>query len=277
MPSWNIHIAQTERLLARDGAVARTVRDGNAFLFGNLVPDIQVGYMVPGIEEPIPYRITHCAEPAPIPKPREREFWNEYVAPLAAQLDETDCTCAAVCPGDIRREVDRVNRIHFAHRYRDQGPAAADERTCAASAAGPEPRSERTRFDLVLGAWAHLMADNLWNTRVNEFLDARGGKPSEQFRVKKQNDFDGFGKTLEIHALPRETDALIAAAAEFPQYAIGGMQVHDALVVAHEIVRTNGVAVHAPYMLLTEEFFASVFEEVLDETDRALEERLGRA
>ena len=42
MPSWNIHIAQAERLLARDGACARFVRDANAFLFGNLVPDIPV-------------------------------------------------------------------------------------------------------------------------------------------------------------------------------------------------------------------------------------------
>ena len=54
MPSWNIHIAQTERLLERGGAVARTVRDANAFLFGSLVPDIMVGYMVPGITDPIP-------------------------------------------------------------------------------------------------------------------------------------------------------------------------------------------------------------------------------
>lgn len=275
MPSWNIHIAQTERLLARGGAVARTVRDANAFLFGNLVPDIQVGYMVPGIEEPIPYRITHCAEPAPIPKPREGEFWDEFVAPLAARMGEGDRTCAVVEPGDIRREIDRVNRIHFAHRYRDQEPVAADG--CGTGMEAPAPRDERSRFDLVLGAWAHLMADNLWNTRVNEFLDAHGGKPSEQFRIKKQNDFDGFGKTLEIHALPRETSALVTAAAEFPQYPIGRTQVHDALVVAHEIVRTNGVAEHAPYMLLTEEFFTSVFEEVLDVTELALEERLSWA
>ena len=72
----------------------------------------------------------------------------------------------------------------------------------------------------------------------------------------------------------KRAPALIAAAA-FPQYAIESAHVHDALVVAHEIVRTNGVAVHAPYMLLTEEFFTSVFEEVLDVTERALEERLG--
>ena len=68
MPSWNIHIAQAERLLARDGACARFVRDANAFLFGNLVPDIPVGYMVPGAPH-IAYRETHFTEPVPIPKP----------------------------------------------------------------------------------------------------------------------------------------------------------------------------------------------------------------
>ena len=63
MPSWNIHIAQTERLLERTGALAKSVRDRNAFLFGCVVPDIFVGYMVPGIADPIPYRITHFAKP----------------------------------------------------------------------------------------------------------------------------------------------------------------------------------------------------------------------
>ena len=275
MPSWNIHIAQTERLLARDGAVARAVRDENAFLLGNVIPDIMVGYMVPGIAEPIPYRVTHCAEPSPIPKPREREFWDEFVAPLAGALREGDWACGRVEPADLRREVDRVNRIHFAHRYQGKdAPAALD--------AGGARREdtvgfERSLFDLTLGAWAHLMADNVWNTRVNEFLDAHGGKPSEEFRIKKQNDFDGFGKTLEIHTLPRETERLVRTAGAFPQYAIEPVHVHDALVVAHEIVRTNGVAVHAPYMLLTEEFFSSVFDEVLDATETALAERLGRA
>ena len=63
MPSWNIHIAHAEGLLAKDGPVARVVRDRNAFLFGNLIPDIYVGYMVPGIVHPIPYRVTHFAKP----------------------------------------------------------------------------------------------------------------------------------------------------------------------------------------------------------------------
>lgn len=74
MPSWNIHIAQTERLLECSGTLADGVRDHNAFLFGCVVPDIFVGYMVPGIANPIPYRITHFAKPEPIPNRASMSF-----------------------------------------------------------------------------------------------------------------------------------------------------------------------------------------------------------
>ena len=130
-------------------------------------------------------------------------------------------------------------------------------------------------LDLALGAWAHLLADHIWNKRVNEYLDQIGGKPGEEFRIKKQADFDGFGRTLEISSVPLETPALLSAAEAFPQYPVAAPQVHDAIVVAHEIVRTNGVPEHLPYRLLTEEFFERVFDEVLDETDRLLADRLG--
>ena len=97
MPSWNIHIAHAERLLKGGGSVARAVRDGNAFLFGNLIPDIYVGYMVPGVVRPVPYRVTHFAKPEHIPKPRAGEFFDAYVLPLAREcglLDALgdDCT-----------------------------------------------------------------------------------------------------------------------------------------------------------------------------------------
>ena len=42
MPSWNIHIAHAEGLLEDGGPFAGVVRDRNAFLFGNFVPDIYV-------------------------------------------------------------------------------------------------------------------------------------------------------------------------------------------------------------------------------------------
>ena len=252
--------------------MARTVCDANAFLFGNVVPDIFVGYMVPGIEHPIPYRITHFAKPEPIPKPREREFWDTYVAPQVEQLADAGGLMAGakgpiIGPGSITPVASTPV----------DGPAAPGgtaPHVVVAVAVEDVPLA-RSRFDLTLGAWAHLLADTIWNTRVNEYLAAHGGKPSEGFRIKKQADFDAFGKTLRITSVPRETDALAAAAEAFPQYPIGRRYVHDSITVIHEIVRTNGgTAEHLPYRLLTDAFFASTFAEVIETTEEALEQRL---
>ena len=277
VPSWNIHIAQSEQLFSRNGAVACTVRDRNAFLFGALVPDIPVGYMVPDVREPIAYRITHFATPEPIPKPREHEFWADYVAPAAGRLGIVEGRVPiadAIAPASIAIERETVNRIHYPQRYEGvtinppkQGTPADEDCSTAAL--------ERSGFDLLLGVWTHLLADNIWNTRVNEFLDALGDKPSEQFRIKKQGDFDWCGKTLPITSFPRDTPRLIAAAAAFPQYELDERTVLMTIGVAHEIVRENqGALDHPPYRLLTSEFFSTVSAEVVETTDRLLAERL---
>ena len=278
MPSWNIHIAQTERLFQRGGAVARTVVDRNAFLFGSLIPDIYVGYMTPAIREPIPYRITHFATPSHIPKPREGEFWDTYVAPAAERLGVHPGGCAAseadrIPAASLRVEQDYVSRSHYPQRYEDAEPPVWQ--ACAADEDTSPEAVDASRFDLVLGAWSHLVADNLWNTRVNEFLDAHGGRPSEAFRIKKQADFDGFGKSLALDALPRATSRLAAAAERFPQYPIDERTLLMVVGVAHETVRTNpGGHGHPPYQLLTEEFFDATLEEAIATTDRWLSERL---
>ena len=63
MPSWNIHTAHVERLLREEGAARLGVRDVNAFLFGNFLPDIYVGYMVPvPVVRLRDYRETHFAD-----------------------------------------------------------------------------------------------------------------------------------------------------------------------------------------------------------------------
>ncbi|AEB07585.1 hypothetical protein Corgl_1486 [Coriobacterium glomerans PW2] len=249
MPSWNIHIAQTERLLARGGAVARAVRAVDAFLFGNVVPDIFVGYMVPDIAHPIAYHETHLTDSEPIPRPREREFWDEYVV---SQL--------------VRARA-------------EEGAGALDE-VCPETSAAVRcetPPEARVELDLCLGAWTHLLADNLWNTEVRSFLFSHGGVPGEQFRIKKQGDFDWFGKTLQISAVPRATPALYAAAAAFPQYPIDHASVEATIAVMAEVVRANGgVAEHPPYLLLNDDFFEETLEKVLDETDRILASRLER-
>ena len=80
MPSWNIHTAHVERLLREEGAESLGVRDANAFLLGNLAPDIYVGYMVPDTTYRIDYKLTHHALREHIPLPRADEFWDFYVA-----------------------------------------------------------------------------------------------------------------------------------------------------------------------------------------------------
>lgn len=272
MPSWNIHIAQTERLLERGGSVARTVCDRNAFLFGNVVPDILVGYMVPAVDRPIPYRVTHCAKPEFIPKPREREFWDTQVVPL---LEHGAPGASPVPMASLQAERERVNQVHYAGRcgYGDTPDLPI------VSPDGPVHGGDvaRSVFDMVLGAWAHLLADRVWNTRVHGYLDEHGIKPSEEFRIKKQGDFDWFGRTLAIDAIPRATERLYAAAERFPPYAIERRFTLETVSVMHETVRTNGgAAEHLPYRLLDDAFFKSTFVEVLDTTDRLLEERLGR-
>lgn len=290
MPSWNIHIAQVERLFARDDAVARTVYDRNAFLLGNLVPDIYVGYMVPAVTHPIAYRITHFATPEPIPKPREREFWDTHVVPWLVAVRALGVDLAGALSGDagardgrpcipassLDAEQDFVSRTHYPQRY--EGAAAPVSQGCPEDDVWDEVGLARSVLDLTLGTWAHLVADNLWNTRVNEFLDAHGGRPSEAFRIKKQADFDGFGKSLAIDALVRPTARLAATAERFVQYPIDERTLLTAIGVAHETVRTNpGGHGHPPYQLLTEAFFDETLDEAIRTTDRLLAERLGVA
>ena len=102
-------------------------------------------------------------------------------------------------------------------------------------------------LDLTLGVWSHLVADTVWNTRVNQYLEAHGGKPCEEFRIKKQGDFDWFGKTLGIVSIPRATDRLYTAATRFGQYPIHKEYVLKTIGVMHEIVRENpGEPDHPP-------------------------------
>lgn len=288
MPSWNIHIAHAEGLLAECGPLASAVRDRNAFLFGSLVPDIYVGYMVPCVVHPIPYRVTHFAAPEHIPKPREGEFWDMYVAPMARQLGISIDEPAArgLCTGDeagsLAREVAHVSPAHTPTYDLTFDPAqsarfqqeAFEPVKVGVGAATDGSGSPRDLFDLVLGTWVHLLADTIWNRRVNDFLDALGEKPSKDFRIKKQGDFDQFGKSLNIDAFPVPTARLVDAAVRFPQYAIDERSVYFTCAIAHEIVRTNSLSVPPAYRLLTEEFFTGTFAEVQSEAERLMRTRL---
>lgn len=282
MPSWNIHIAHAERLLKSGGSVARAVRDGNAFLFGNLIPDIYVGYMVPGVVRPVPYRVTHFAKPEHIPKPRAGEFFDAYVLPLAREcglLDALGDDCATGggvgAPASLAAEVAHVSPAHtptFEWDF-DVAQTAACQRDAFATSRRALSRDElrRSLFDMVLGTWVHLLADCTWNQAVSDLLDARGEQPSRDFRIKKQGDFDLFGKSLELDLMPRLTPQLIEVAAAFPQYEIDAASVSATCAIAHETVRTNHPVTGAAYRLLDEEFFSRVFAEVNARAEREME------
>ncbi len=93
MPSWNVHIAHVERLLDDKTARLDAVKDHDAFVLGNLVPDIYVGYMVPDVSHKIPYRDTHFANPDFVPAPDASLFYRRYVK----DKDASDVTLGAWC------------------------------------------------------------------------------------------------------------------------------------------------------------------------------------
>jgi hypothetical protein len=80
MPSWNVHTAHVERLLHDVPADKLGIQDVNAFLFGNYVPDVYVGYMVPDVSFHLDYCMTHVAAVDLIPVPDADLFWDSYIA-----------------------------------------------------------------------------------------------------------------------------------------------------------------------------------------------------
>lgn len=79
MPSWNVHTAHVERLLAERSPETLGIGDANAFLFGNYVPDLYLGFMVADTTYRIDYLLTHLAKPSIIPIPDADLFWDRYV------------------------------------------------------------------------------------------------------------------------------------------------------------------------------------------------------
>lgn len=204
MPSWNIHTAHVERLLANRRAEDLGIHDANAFLFGNYAPDVYVGFMVPDTTVRIDYCITHFAEIDLIPVPDADRFWDHYIA---------------------RRKI--------------------------ASPAGQS---------LVLGAWAHLVADRFYNGNFRTFSSEHDVPEGEQLRVGKQGDFDLYGKTLAIASCVSVTPELLEAAWSFHPYRILADDVERSVAVANEIVRTNGLSTAGgEYALLSAEWMDGVF------------------
>lgn len=119
--------------------------------------------------------------------------------------------------------------------------------------------------DLTLGAWVHLLCDHYYNLRTNEYIASIGVEPGDETRIRKQADFDMFGRTLVICSVPQVTDELLALCASFPQYAIHEKDVYATVCAQEAVVRKNAeghVDVEPQYDLLTPEFFHNTFNEV---------------
>ena len=207
MPSWNIHTAHVERLLADTPPSDLGIGDANAFLFANYIPDIYVGYMVPDATMHIDYRITHVTPAYMIPIPDADKFWDNYML-----------------------------------RFRP--PTAAET-------------------SLLLGAWAHLTTDRIYNGRFRNHCVEYGREADEGLRVRKQGDFSLFGRSLGISAHVQATPELLEAAWKFRPYRILADDVHRAIAAADAIVAGNpGPTEHAKsdYQEIDAAWMTSVFE-----------------
>ena len=211
MPSWNIHIAHAERLLADDRWESWHIRDANAFVFGNLVPDIYVGYMVPDPSKKIAYKDTHLAEADFIPTPDASTFFERYLR-----------------EGDFS--------------------------------------------EVTLGAWCHLLCDHYYNLRTIEYIARIGVEPGTSTRIRKQADFDVFGRTHEISWQCSPYPALIAQCAAFEQYPIEAADVEKTCEAVRQVIAKNSAEhVETPtYDLLSKRFFHDTFCEVQDVLTRGL-------
>lgn len=204
MPSWNIHTAHVEHLFASELPSSLGISNTNEFLFGNLAPDVYVGYVVKDITKKIEYKDTHLADPGFIPTPDAALFFERYIQ-------------------------------------------------------GKEPS------DLTLGAWTHLICDHYYNLRTIEYIASIGVEAGTQTRIRKQADFDLYGRTFDISSVLEPTDELLRSCERFPQYAIERSDALAAIEAQRAIVdrNQNDHVVGTPaYDLLTPAFFSSTFNEV---------------
>lgn len=254
MPSWNIHTAHVEHLLKQGTPEEFGIKDANAFLFGNFVPDVYVGYMVKHPTGILPYTTTHLANPHAIPIPREQEFWDTYIEPTREIPEEIP-----VAPVDI--SLDDAVAILVAGGVYIASPSAEQRAALQERLFAPDYVAN----DVTLGTWAHLLCDSAYNTATHEWLQRYDVPSGEKTRIRKQNDFDLYGLTLPITLTCEINDELIRQAAAFPQYKILARDVMESVEAADTIVLSNQAyqKTSVPgYDLFTKEFFADIYAKV---------------
>ena len=127
--------------------------------------------------------------------------------------------------------------------------------------------------DLILGCWAHLVADHDYNHRVREVLAQRGMEPSPEVREAKQADFDLFGRTLSISMVPHISSEVLRQCAGFRQYELDEQDLRATRVAMTAIVqsnRQNHIEGTPDYQLLGADFFKATFDEVHEHIAKGL-------
>lgn len=216
MPSWNIHAAITKKILESNKPKHLGIYDTNAFKFGNLLPDVYVGYMVKDITHTLRYIQTHLTEPEHIPIPGADTFWNTFCEPY-------------ITSGGV---------------------------SC-----------------MILGAWAHLQTDAVFNKAVRAFNAAHDIAPGNETRIKKQADFHLFGNSLNMDISIDPTPRLLEEAAKFPHYAIDAPDVRAAIAAFEEAKRKS---ITEPmtnnYLLLSRDFLDSTLQNATNVVAERLKE-----
>ena len=120
-------------------------------------------------------------------------------------------------------------------------------------------------MSLVLGAWAHLLADRYYNGNFRRFWQTHDVPGGDEQRIRKQADFDLFGHYLGISSHVETTPELLQAAWDFKPYRILDVDVARSINVADAIVEQ---AAQTPafdtYRLLDEKWLTGVFESCND-------------
>lgn len=256
MPSWNIHTAHVQHLLAQGSPEEFGIKDANSFLFGNFVPDIYVGYMVEHPSGIMPYTITHLADPHAVPIPRAQEYWDTYVEPALEPARELPVRPVGITVDEA------VSILMAGGVYTATAPLKEHEALCERLRA-----QDYEPTDVVLGAWAHLCCDACYNTATHAWLSKYNIEVGEETRINKQDDYRLYGCTLPITLTCEVTPELIAQAAEFPQYSISEHDVRVSVEAARAIVKENQenhIEGTPEYALFKKEFFAEIYAHVND-------------
>ena len=93
MPSWNVHIAHADRLLEKGaGCLDVDIHYPDAFLLGNVAPDVHIGFMVPDYSHKVRYGRSHQSYPGSLPIPSYKRYQRNFMGGLtpAEYLQQTD-------------------------------------------------------------------------------------------------------------------------------------------------------------------------------------------